>query len=262
MVTTSDAAQQNGSALPVRGTDGNLRFPRLPKRFPRLPVFFEPGQLVHHAEFGTGTITSILGANLTIAFCDEKRELWFDQVITRAVAEERWRDCYSHGANRRLEEGHWLWVIRSLCSYRGEWIAFLRKWGIPRSSAHDLIQRFLQERLWESQHPSGNRTEGAARPDQRTTDGAGGLNAGRAKKVREERAKRDKQGDPQTEELSDWLVRIKLPANVVEECRERLKEGGADAKQYWVHAAYQFVNRENELDSSSDEEQENSGSDE
>jgi hypothetical protein len=228
------------------------------RRFPRLPVYFELGQVVHHAEFGTGTITSILGTKLTIAFCDAVREMRLNQVVTRAQAEDGWRDCFMHGATRRLEEGRWLWIVRSLCSRRGEWTAFLEKWGVPRSSAHDLIKRFLQERFWESQHASGNRTERAAELGQQTGDRAAELNAGREKLVREERAKREKQDGLQSEDLTYWSVRIKLPEAVAENCREKYEEAGDDAKRYWVRAAYQFVDRENEIESSSDEEQEDS----
>jgi hypothetical protein len=231
------------------------RFPRLPRRFPRLPVSFKLGQLVHHTEFGTGTINSICGCNVTVAFCDEKRELDIEQVVTRALAEERWQDCYSHGANRRLEEGHWLWVVRSLCSRRGEWTAFLEKWGVPRSSAHDLIQRFLQERFWESQHSSGNRTEGPPKLDGGVTDAAAKLNAEREKLVRKERDKRE------AAKLNYWSVRIKLPEAVAEDCREKYEEE-TYAKEYWVRAAYRFVDREDELESSSDAAEEDGSSDE
>jgi len=228
-------------------------------RFPRLPVSFKLGQLVHHTEFGTGTISSFHGCNVTVTFCDAERELDFEQVVTRALAEERWQDCYSHGANRRLEEGRWLWVVRSLCSRRGEWTAFLEKWGVPRSSAHDLIQRFLQERLWESQHSSGNRTEGVPKFDEGATDDAK-LNAERERVVRIERAKREGNGHDQTAKLTDWHVRIKLPEAVAEDCREKYKEDYS--KEYWVRAAYRFADREDELESGSDAEQENGSWDE
>jgi hypothetical protein len=229
-------------------------------RFPRLPV--QLGQLVHHTEFGTGTISSIHGCNVTVAFCDEERELYFEHVVTRALAEERWQACYSHGANRRLEEGRWLWIVRSLCSRRGEWTAFLEKWGVPRSSAYDLIQRFLQERFWESQHPSGNRTDGTPKLDDPATDPAAELNAEREQLTLEELAKREKDGSAQTAKLTYWPVRIKLPEVVAEDCQEKYKQAGNDAKAYWVRAAYRFVDREDELKSASDAEQESDGSDE
>jgi hypothetical protein len=217
---------------------------------------------VHHTEFGTGTISRIHGCNVTVAFCDEERELDFEQVVTRALAEERWQACYSHGANRRLEEGRWLWVVRSLCSRRGEWTAFREKWGVPRSSVHDLIQRYLQERFWESQHPSGNRTEGAPKLDDRPTDGPAELNAEREQLVRDELAKREKDSSAQPAKLTYWPVRIKLREAVAEDCREKYKEDGDDAKEYWVRAAYRFVDREDELKSASDAEQEYDSSDE
>jgi hypothetical protein len=229
-------------------------------RFPRLPV--KLGQLVHNTEFGTGTITSIHGCNATVAFCDEVRELDFEQVVTRAMAEERWQACYSHGANRRLEEGRWLWVVRSLCTRHGDWTAFLEKWGVPRSSAHDLIQRYLQERSWESQHASGNRTERAPKLDDRATDPAVELNAEREKLIRDELAKREKDCSAQTAKLTYWPVRIKLPAAVAEDCREKYQEAGDGAKKYWVRAAYRFVDREDELESGSGAAQENGSSDE
>jgi hypothetical protein len=217
-------------------------------RFPRLPVFFKLGQLVHHTKFGTGTISGIRGCNVTVAFCDGERDLNIEQVVTRAQAEELWQGCYSHGANRRLEEGRWLWVVRSLCPHRGDWAAFLHKWGVPRSSAHDLIHRFLQERFWESEHPSGNRTDGTPKmDDNRATDRANDLNAGREASVQEERTKREKRGHAQTAKHTDWHVRIKLPESVAEDCREKYKKAGDSAKQYWVRAAYRFVDREDEL---------------
>jgi hypothetical protein len=231
-------------------------------RYPRLCVRFKLGQLVHHTEFGTGTISSVNGCKVAIAFCDEERELDYEQVVTRALAEERWQDCYSHGANRRLEEGRWLWVIRSLCTQRGDWNAFLQKWGIPRSSAHDLIARFLQERRWDSQHASGNRTEGTPKLDGGTIDAAAQLNEGRKQLVREETTKREKDGLAQMAKLIYWPVRIKLPEPVAEHCRENYKEAGDEAKKYWVHAAYRFVDREDELDSASDAVQENGKSEE
>jgi hypothetical protein len=245
-----------GKSKPLR------RFPRLPLRFPRLPVIFKLGQLVHHTEFGTGTINSIRGCNVSVAFCDEERELDFEQVVTRALAEARWQDCYSHGANRRLEEGRWLWVVRSLCSRRGEWTAFLEKWGVPRSSAHDLIQRFLQERFWESQHSSGNRTEGQPKLDEGAADAATELNAGRKTLVRNERDKREGNGHDQEAKLTDWHVRIKLREAVAEDCRGKYEEGGDDAKKYWVRAAYRFADREDELESGSDTVHESGSSDE
>jgi hypothetical protein len=229
-------------------------------RFPRLPVAL--GQLVHHAQFGAGTVGSIRGCNVTVVFCDEERALDVEHLVTRVLAEERWQECYSHGANRRLEEGRWLWVVKSLCSHRGEWTAFLNKWGIPRSSAHDLMKRFLQERSWESQQSSGNRTERAPSLDEQATEHAAELNEGRAKVVREQIAKREDNGHAQAAKVIDWLVRIKLPEAVAEDCREQYKEAGDDAKEYWVRAAYEFVDREDELESDSDAGQANSSSDE
>jgi hypothetical protein len=217
------------------------------------PVLFKRGQLVHHTKFGTGTISSIQGCNVTVAFCDEERELDFEQVVTRTQAEQGWEACYAHGDNRRLEEGRWLWIVRSLCSRHGDWSAFLHKWGIPRSSAFDLIQRFLQERFAETRQTSGNRTEGAQKVDERATDAvADKLNAERKQLVDEERTKRD------TAKLTYWSVRIKLPKAVAEGCREKYKEAGDDAKEYWVRAAYRFVDREDELESGSDAAEEDS----
>ena len=229
-------------------------------RFPRLAVCFKPGQLVHHAELGTGTISGICGCNVTVAFCDEERELDIEQVVTRAQAEERWQGCYSHGANRRLEEGRWLWVVRSLCSRRGEWTAFLGKWGVPRSSAQDLIQRFLQERFWESQHPSGYRTDSMPKLDALGADGPDELNAEREALVREEMAKRKGRRQSQAAAYAYWPLRIKLPEAVAQDCREKYNEAGVDAKKYWVRAAYRFVNREDVLEPGSDAAQENGSS--
>jgi hypothetical protein len=229
-------------------------------RFPRLAVTL--GQLVHHAQFGAGTVSSIRGCNITVVFCDEARELDVDRLVTRAQAEERWKDCYSHGANHRLEEGRWLWVVKSLCSHRGEWTAFLAKWGIPRSSAHDLMKRFLQERSWELQQSSGNRTERAPSLDEQATEHAADLDEGRAKVVREQMAQREDDGHDQTAKLIDWLVRIKLLESVAEACRAKYKEGGDAAKKYWVRAAHRFVDREGELESDSDAGQKNGSSDE
>lgn len=231
-------------------------------RYPRLPIFFEVGQPVHQAEFGTGTINCICGCNITVAFWDEERELDIDDVVTLHQAEDRWQDCYSHGANRRLEEGRWLWVVRSLCSRRGQWTAFLEKWGVPRSSAHDLIRRFLQERFWASQHSSGNRTEGVPTLDERAVDNATELNAERSKLVGEEAAKREENGHKETDKLAYWSVRIKLPEAVAHDCQKKYKESGEDAKEYWVGAAYRFVERGSALESSADAVQENDGSDE
>jgi hypothetical protein len=153
--------KQNRSHQNLKDGKHIVRFPRLPRRFPRLPVFLKLGQLVHHLHFGCGTISNIRGCNVTVAFCDEDRELDFEQVVTRVLAEERWQDCHSQGANRRLEEGLWLWHVWCLCSRRGEWTAFLKKWDMPRSSAQDLIQRFRQERFPFCVSTS---QEGAARP--------------------------------------------------------------------------------------------------
>jgi hypothetical protein len=187
----------------------------------------------------------------------------FEQVVTRALAEARWQDCYSHGANRRLEEGRWPWVVRSLCSRRGEWTAFREKWGVPRSTAYDVIERYLQERFWEAQHPSGNRTEGAPKLDEGAIDAAAERNnAERKRLVSKERSKREKDARAQTARLTYWTVRIKLPVAVGKDCRGKYEEDGDDAKKYWVRAAYRFVDREDELESGSDAAEEYGSSDE
>ncbi len=229
-------------------------------RYPRLSIQFAYGQTVHHTDFGAGTISSINGCKITIAFCDIARELDYEQLVTRALAEEKWQECFSHGANRRLEEGRWLWVIRSLCTQRGEWNVFLEKWGVPRSTAHDLITRYLQERQWDSQTASGYRTEGTPRLNAVTIDAAAELNEGRKQLVSEERTKHEKDGLGQTDKPIYWSVRIKLPEPVAEHCRENYVEAGEDAKKYWVRAAYRFVDREEELDT--DAAKENSKSEE
>jgi len=98
--------------------------------------------------------------------------------------------------------------------------------------------------------------------DQRATDAVAELNAERKQLVREEMTKREKDGRAQTAKLTYWPVRIKLPEAVAEDCREKYKEAGDDAKEYWVRAAYRFVDREDELESGSDAVQENGSPDE
>jgi hypothetical protein len=86
-------------------------------RFPRLHV--QLGELVHHDEFGAGTISRIWGYTLTISVSDGERDLPVDCVVTRAQAEEQWRETFLRGLNHRLELGRRLWAVRNLCSRRG-----------------------------------------------------------------------------------------------------------------------------------------------
>jgi hypothetical protein len=230
-----------------------------PVRFPRLPFFYNLDQAVHHDVFGAGKITAICGCTVTVAFCDQTRDLDIEEVVTRPQAEEGWHACMVHGANHRLEEGRWLWIVRSLCPQRGDWKAFLNKWGVPRSSAYDLIQRYLQERLWESQHASGIRTDTTALGLQ---DHANTLNAGRKRLVDKEKAEREGRRESQGTKYTYWNLRINLPDAVTEDCREKYKEDGDDGKAYWVRAAYRYVDREDELESGSEAVQENGSSDE
>ncbi len=97
---------------------------------------------------------------------------------------------------------------------------------------------------------------------EQAANAAAELNAKRKQLLRKESAKREDKGHAQTFKLTYWSVRIKLPETVAEDCWEKYKEAGDDAREYWVRSAYRFVDREDELEAGPGAVQENGSSDE
>jgi hypothetical protein len=206
------------------------------QRFPRewdLKLY----QPVYCPAFGSGKIVEIKNGDITVAFGEQEHKIDANDLMTRAQAEMHWFAYWFSGAKRRFEEGERLAIVKNLCRH-GEWRAFLDKYNYPRSTADDLIHRYEAEMKLRSQQLTGNRAIDVADPGQQASESTADSDADERKELaRLEKEKRA--GRKPSDHATDWTIRIKLPPDVLELCREKYKE--PDAKDFWQCAAYRFV---------------------
>ena len=204
------------------------------RRFPRLAWERKAGQPVYCLAFGFGKIVAIVDSKVVVKFRKQERVMNSQDLMTCAQAQADWHLYWLRGERRRLEEGRRLSIIKSLCRH-GEWQAFLDKYDYPRSTADDLIEHYNNEVRWEARTElPGNRAIQAGEPERPTNE--------RKELVKKEIEKR--RGKKPSYHKSLWSIRIKLPPDILNLCRERYRLGGEDAKEFWRRAAYQFVDIE------------------
>jgi hypothetical protein len=207
-------------------------------RFPR-EWDLKLDQPVYCSAFGSGNIVAIKGGEVTVAFNEQQHKVDAHDLVTRAQAEMHWYAYWFSGAKRRFEEGKRLAIVKNLCRF-GEWQAFLDKYDYPRSTADDLIDKYEEEMKRRAQQLPGNRAIDPANPEQNPGESTADPDADeRKERVRLEREKR--RGRKPRAHPTDWTIRIKLPPDVLERCREKYKKPGA--KEFWQWAAYRFIDQ-------------------
>jgi hypothetical protein len=209
------------------------------RRHPRIELPLKLDQLVFCSALGFGRVVAIDGDDITVGFGEKERQMGKQDLVTRVGAEVAWHTYWLRGEKRRLEEGKRLFIVKSLCEF-GEWQAFLDLYDYPRSSADDLIRRYKNEVIWETQIQQlpGNRASDLADPDRQDNERKADPEAEkRADLVRAETEKR--RDRMPTYHTTLWTIRIKLPPDILIRCREKYKLPGA--KKYWRRAAYEFV---------------------
>lgn len=211
-------------------------------RFPRFDPSLQIGQSVFSRDFGFGEIVAINGHHVAVRFGKSKKR-WMKKrdLITAIQAEVTWHTYWLRGEKRRLEEGKWLFIVKVLCRKQfGAWQAFLNRYDIPRSTADDLIRRYLDEmaRKSPSQQLTGYRSIDLSSPDYAADVATAEKNVKQLDQLIEmERTNRD--GREPTHHDSLWSIRIKLPHRILRRCRKKYKRPGA--KDYWRSKAYEFV---------------------
>jgi hypothetical protein len=220
-------------------------------RSPRINLPLEINQPVYCPEFGFGEIVTINQDDITVRFGKKERRIEKTGLVTRAKAEIAWHEYWLTGEKRRLGEGKRLLIVKRLCWERhGEWQAFLNRYNIPRSTADDLIRRYLNEmaRKSPSQQLTGYRSIDLSSRDYATDVATGEKNATELDElIHKEIAKRD--GRKPTHHESLWSIRIKLPQDILRRCRKKYKR--PSAKEYWRKKAYEFVGVEPEVETES-----------
>ena len=210
-------------------------------RNPRINRPLEVNQRVYCPKFGFGEIVAINKDDMAVRFGKKERRVEKTELVTRAQAELAWHEYWLTGEKRRLEEGKRLFIVKRLCRAKhGEWQAFLNRYNIPRSTADDLIRRFLNEmaRKSSSQQLPGYRSIDLDSSDYAANLAAAEKNATELNElVEKENAKRA--GRKPTDHDSLWSIRIKLPEPIIRRCRKKYKHPGA--KNYWRRKAYEFV---------------------
>lgn len=205
------------------------------RRFPRLEPELKRGLPVYHPAFGSGEIDAIEGEKITVKFGGLERRVRARDLVTRVRAEVDWHSYWLRGEKRRLKEGKLLWIIKSVCRF-GEWQAFLRRYDYPRTTADDLIRRYLET---ESNELHGNRAidvTDADCADEHTPDPNSDEIKDLVTKETDKRRGRKPRHHP-----TFWSLRIKLPREVATRCRKKYKEESDAAKEFWQAAAYRFV---------------------
>jgi hypothetical protein len=221
-------------------------------RFRRADSPLQIGQPVFSADFGFGEIVAINGHHVAVRFGKSKKQ-WMKErhLITAIQAEVTWHTYWLRGEKRRLKEGMWLFIVKVLCRKQfGAWQAFLNRYDIPRSTADDLIRRYLDEMVLKSpsQQLIGYRSIDLSSRDYATDVATGEKNATELDElIHKEIAKRD--GRKPTHHESLWSIRIKLPQDILRRCRKKYKR--PSAKEYWRKKAYEFVGVEPEMETES-----------
>lgn len=210
-------------------------------RSPRINRPLEVNQLVYCPKFGFGEIVAINKDDIAARFGKKERRVEKTELVTRAQAEMAWHEYWLTGEKRRLEEGKRLFIVKRLCRAKhGEWQAFLNRYDIPRSTADDLIRRFLNEmtRKSPSQQLPGYRSIDLNSSDYTANLTAAEQDAAKLKElIKKENLKRE--GQEPTDHDSLWSIRIKLPARILHRCRKQYERPGA--KEYWRRKAYEFI---------------------
>jgi hypothetical protein len=211
-------------------------------RYPREDVL-EEGQLVYIPDVGLGEIVAVDGVTVTVRCGKRKLAVDAHRLVTRVRAEVEWHSLWLTGAKKRFEEGKLLRLVKALCRHHGEWQAFLNRYDIPRSTADDLIRRYLTSLSESDDELPGYRAIALAKLDRDSAEHAGrGSEDELEELVRSETRKRS--GMTPSSHATLWSVRIKLPPDVLERCREKYKADGNEAKEYWRRKAYEFVDLE------------------
>jgi hypothetical protein len=169
-------------------------------------------------------------------------------IFSRSVPEGTY---WLRGEKRRLKEGMWFFIVKVLCRKQfGAWQAFLNRYDIPRSTADDLICRYLDEmaRKSQSQQLTGYRSIDLTSPDYAADVATAEKNANQLDQLVEmERAKRE--GREPTHHDSLWSIRIKLPHDILRRCRKKYKR--PSSKEFWRRKAYEFVGKDLEAETES-----------
>jgi hypothetical protein len=222
------------------------------RRYPRVRPELKPGLPVYSPDFGFGEIAKVDGDNISVSFGEKTRHIERKELITQVDAAVDWHNCWLSGQKRRLEEGKRLFVVKGLSRF-GEWQAFLDRYEIPRSTADDLIRRYLDSMLQQGCDVKlpGYRS-GLINPAHLGSD-LTDAEADLADLIEEETEKR--RGKTPSYVAQYFAVRIAMSAEMVKRCRERYKKSGA--RKYWRRAANTFV----EEAFSSSEESTTAGSD-
>jgi hypothetical protein len=212
------------------------------RRFPRVKPDLKPGLPVYCARFGFGEIATIDGDDITVRFKDKNRLIEAKELVTRVEAEVDWHEYWLTGEKRRLREGKKLFIVKGLCRH-GEWQVFLDRYEIPRSTADDLIRRYLDAilRSGETPHLHGYRANDVGDPARDRNNQTEDSDAAELAKLVEQEAEK-RRGKTPTQNPEYWHVRIKLPPAIVTRCREHYKQ--PDAKEYWRRAAYMFIDED------------------
>jgi len=208
------------------------------RRRPRIELPLKLGQPVYCSAFGFGRVVAI-DDDITVGFGEKERQMGKQDLVTRVGAEVAWHTYWLRGEKRRFEEGKRLFIVKNLCRF-GEWQAFLDRYDYPRSSADDLIRRYKNQVMRETQIQQlpGNRASDLADPDRQVNERKADPDAEkRAELVRTETEKRRDRKPTYHKTL--WTIRIKLPPDILIRCREQYKLPGA--KKYWRRVAYEFI---------------------
>ena len=210
----SDGGEANGGTEPPQQTA------------PTRPAL-QRGLLVFHPEFGFGKIVATQNGKVIVKFGRTERIVRrATDLVTLAEAVVTWHTYWLRGEKRRLKEGRLLWIIKSLCRRFGEWQSFLDRYDYPRSTADDLIRRYLTAR---GQHLPGNRSIGLHSVESQVHENTADPEADELEElVQEEAKKRD--GRKPAYHPTLWSLRIKLPAVVLKLCRRKYKTEGRNCQ--------------------------------
>jgi hypothetical protein len=222
------------------------------QRHPRIDPPLQPGQPVYHPDRGFCEVMAIEGEDITISAGQTKLVVERDAFVTLVQAQINWHSDWLNGEKRRLREGEELFIVKGLSRF-GEWQTFLDRNEIPRSTADDLIRRYLIElarkgRVLNLHGYRASSDDGTDRQDNqhiRDSD-----DTERRELVAKEVEKR--QGRQPSHHRYFWSLRIGLPTRIIALCRDRYRLEQKNSRKYWQDKAYEFARQDRP--SSSEEE--------
>lgn len=222
-------------------------------RYPRIDPPLQLGQPVYHHDRGFCEVMAIEGEDITISAGQKRLVVERDAFVTLVQAQINWHSDWLNGEKRRLREGEELFIVKGLSRF-GEWQNFLDRNEIPRSTADDLIRRYLNElaRKGRAVDLHGYRASSDDGADRRVTEQIRDSDdTERRELVAKEADKR--LGRQPSHHRYFWSLRIGLPTRIIALCRDRYRLEQKNSRKYWQDKAYEFARQERPSSSSEEE---------